>query len=357
MNDTCTCTPQHVSSFYPCEKSEHQYTKNCHCSTCREQERKEHMLKGKRLLVTGGSGTLGKEIIRRAHEEDWGCQITIFSRDVVKHFAIMRQYPGVQSVIGDVRDETTLLNAMAGKDIVIHGAAVKHIPVSEVHSIDTWEINVQGSMNVLRAAMYHGTPEVIGISTDKACHPANAYGASKYLMEKAFQEFARIEGLPTRFGLLRYGNVLESTGSVVEAWKRAVANGEPIKMTHPDMTRFYISPHNAVQIILDSIYAEVPSGHILVPQMKSLSLLQLAEFALSGMDYEIENIPIRPGEKMHETLVTVEELDYTEAVDKYFVIRPTTSFANDTNFVTEPFTSLSAMRLTGVELEELLRNE
>lgn len=314
------------------------------------------MLKGNKILVTGGSGTLGKEIIRRAHEEDWGCQITIFSRDVVKHFAIMRKYPDVQSVIGDVRDETTLLNAMAGKDIVIHGAAVKHIPVSEVHSIDTWEINVQGSMNVLRAAMYHGTPEVIGISTDKACHPANAYGASKYMMEKAFQEFARV-GLQTRFGLLRYGNVLESTGSVVEAWKRAVANGEPIKMTHPDMTRFYISPHNAVQIILDSIEAEVPSGCILVPRMKSLSLGELAEYALDGMEYEIEYIPIRPGEKMHETLVTVEELDHTDEADEYFVIRPTTSFANEENDVTEPFTSLNADRLTQEELEELLRNE
>jgi UDP-N-acetylglucosamine 4,6-dehydratase/5-epimerase len=255
-----------------------------------------------------------------------------------------------------VRDETTLLNAMAGKDIVIHAAAVKHIPVSEVHSIDTWEINVQGSMNVLRAAMYHGTPEVIGISTDKACHPANAYGASKYMMEKAFQEFARI-GLPTRFGLLRYGNVLESTGSVVEAWKRAVANGEPIKITHPDMTRFFISPHNAVQIILDSIEGEVPSGCILVPKMKSLRIGNLAAYALDGLEYTLEKTPIRPGEKMHETLVTVEELDYTDETDEYFIIRPTTSQANEVNCQSEPFTSLNAEHLTQEELEELLRNE
>jgi len=162
--------------------------------------------------------------------------------------------------------------------------------------------------------------------------------------------------------LLRYGNVLESTGSVVEAWKRSVANGEPIKFTHPDMTRFYISPHNAVQIILDSIEAKVPSGRILVPVMKSLSLGRLAAYSLYGMDWTSEQIPIRPGEKMHETLVTLEELDYTEEIGEYFVIRPTTEPSNTVIDVRnphdeEPFTSQNAERLTKEELVELLANE
>jgi UDP-N-acetylglucosamine 4,6-dehydratase/5-epimerase len=312
------------------------------------------MFSGKKILITGGAGTLGKEIIRRAHEKKSGSQITILSRDVFKHHAVKRVYPYVQSIVGDIGDAVTVYNAMAGKDIVIHAAATKVIPDSEWNSFDTIEVNVMGSLNVLQAAAYHSTPQVIGISTDKACHPANAYGSTKHLMEKLFQEFSRY-GYPTRFGLVRYGNVLESNGSVIEAWKRLLSAGHPIRITDPSMTRFWISPKQAVQIILDSIEGNVPSGRVLIPKMKSLSVGKLAEYTLDG-GYESETIPLRPGEKLHETLLTVEECDYAEQTDDYFVLRPMTEGMVDEP-VFAPYTSDTSPELTKDELMELLKNE
>lgn len=311
------------------------------------------MFTGQKILITGGGGTLGREIIRRASENEWDCHITIFSRDVFKHHAVRRMYPHVHSIVGDIGNAVTVYNAMAGKDIVIHAAATKVIPDSEWHSIDTFEVNVSGSVNVLQAAAYHGTPQVIGISTDKACHPANAYGSTKHLMEKAFQEFSRY-GYPTRFGLVRYGNVLESNGSVIEAWKRLIVAGQPIRITDPQMTRFWISPKQAVQIILDSIAGNIPSGHILIPKMKALSVEKLAKYTLD--DYETEPIPMRPGEKLHETLLTVEECDYAKQTDDYFVLRPMTDGMVETP-IFAPYTSDTAPELTEQELAELLRNE
>src|SRR3990167_4833670 len=126
-------------------------------------------IEGKKILITGGAGTLGRAIIKRSTEENWDCGITIFSRDAIKHAKIRAEFPLVQSVIGDIRDPNTLYNVMTGKDIVIHAAAVKHIPVSEINSIDTSAVNVQGSLNVCAAAAQLGTPHVLGISTDKAC--------------------------------------------------------------------------------------------------------------------------------------------------------------------------------------------
>lgn len=281
------------------------------------------MLEGK-ILITGGAGTLGRAIIKRATEENWPCQITIFSTDAIKHAHVRAQYPHVQSVIGDIRSYDAVYNAMAGKDIVIHGAAVKHIPVSEYNSVDTYEINVEGSRNVAMAAIQHQTPHVLGISTDKACHPANAYGATKMLMEKIFQEYARL-GFATQFHLVRYGNVLESTGSVVQIWKKAIEDHQPLKMTNPEMTRFWLSPNQAVSLVLKSM--ELENGHIYVAKMPALSIRKLAEY---GIDYgpleemPIEIIPLRPGEKFHETLLTVEEIPYAIEHDEFFDLRPST---------------------------------
>lgn len=310
------------------------------------------MLSGK-ILITGGAGTLGREIIRRATENQWDCDITILSTDAVKHFYVKSLWPQVHSVIGDIRDSTTVYNAMAGKDIVIHAAAVKHIPDSEWNSIDTFQINVEGSLNICNAALQHGTPHVLGISTDKVCHPANAYGATKYLMEKTFQEFSRL-GLPTQFHLVRYGNVLESTASVIEVWKKAVLEGKPIKVTDPRMTRFYISPKQAVDLVVAAM--ELESGNILIPKMKSLSVAKLAEYTLE--EYEVQEVPIRPGEKMHETLLTIEECRNVLPKDGSFILHPTTSgFVNPYHIGMSPYTSENAEELTREELATLLANE
>lgn len=305
------------------------------------------MLQGK-VLITGGAGYLGRAILKRAHEEKWDAQFTVFSTDAMKHHFVKSLYPDVHSVIGDIRDYTTLHNAMTGKDIVIHAAAVKHIPDSEYHSIDTYAVNVEGSLNVALAAQVLNTPHVLAISTDKACHPANAYGASKYLMEKTWQEFSRL-GLPTQYHLVRYGNVIESTGSVVEVWKKQVERGEPIKITDPNMTRFWLSPSTAVQYVLDALTGD--SGDIYIPKMPSLSIGKLAEYTL-GEGYKWEKVPLRPGEKTHEMLLTEEEGHYAFGLHSFYTLCPTTFTRSEDGLA--PYSSDIAPQLTKEQLMELL---
>ena len=317
----------------------------------------------KSILITGGCGTLGRAILKRATDEKWGCKITVFSRDAMKHLAVKKMFPHVDSVIGDIRDATTLYNVMAGKDVVVHAAAVKHIPVSEKNSIDTYQVNVEGSLNVAQAAIQHNVKHVLGISTDKACHAANAYGSTKYLLEKIFQEFSRLN-LSTQFHLVRYGNVLESTGSVIEVWKNQITRGEPIKITDLEMTRFYISPSQAVDLVLSAL--ETPSGQIFIPKMKALSIKKLAEYTVADViDIPVEIVPIRPGEKKHETLLTLEEGWYASDCAEfgefkplhsdYFILKPTTSERYPDPI--SPYTSDIADQLTKDELTDLLNDD
>lgn len=311
-----------------------------------------NQLQGK-ILITGGAGTLGRAIIQRAWDEKWDCQITIFSTDAVKHAKVRKLYPQVQSVIGDIRQYDTLYAAMTGKDVVIHAAAVKEIPTSEYSSIDTFQINVEGSLNVAMAAAVLHTPDVLAISTDKACHAANAYGASKYMMEKVWQEYSRLD-LPTEYHLVRYGNVIESTASVLEAWKRAVEANEPVKITRKDMTRFWLSPNQAVDYVINSL--QFPSGHIYIPLMPALSIGKLFEYTLGEYD-NIQYIPLRPGEKIHETLLTRDEAPQSSIgpYSGYFILPPTT-FSTFPDLPREkPYTSDTARELSKEELEELLR--
>lgn len=313
-------------------------------------------LRGK-VLITGGAGTLGRAIIKRATDEDWNCQITIFSTDAVKHARVKAMFPQVQSIIGDIRQFDTLYAAMTGKDVVIHAAADKIIPDAEYHSINTFQVNVEGSINVALAAGQLGIPDVLAISTDKACHPANAYGASKYMMEKVWQEYSRY-GWPTKYHLVRYGNVIESTASVVEVWKRAAANGEAVKVTSPKMTRFWLSPSQAVQYVLDALRCD--TGLIYIPKMPALSIGKLLEYTVGKKYHNVEIVPLRPGEKMHETLVTQEELDFEVSANwendlKHFVVSPTTYSRMNWSEEHHPYTSDTARELTREELEELLK--
>ncbi len=329
------------------------------------------MLKAANIFVTGGAGTLGRAIARRRKEEGWTGKLTVYSTSNLNHQVMRKDHPDVQYVQGDIRNHETLYNAMVGHDVVIHAAAVKVIPESEYWSIDTFDVNVTGSLNVFQCAVRANVAHVLAISTDKACHPANAYGATKLLMEKAAQEYSRVPGIETEFHLVRYGNVLESNGSVVEAWKKAVAAGEPIKMTDPKMTRFWLSPRQAVDYVEEALL--IKPGIIYVPKMPALKIGLLAAFTLgagnnySGVDFEGSEgsidairIPLRPGEKMHETLVTVEEMNYTYPgfpKAEHYVIHPSTvdylpDLSNE--LVEKPYSSDMARELTKEELLELL---
>ena len=309
-------------------------------------------LQNKSIFITGGAGTLGRELIRRIYEKGYDSRITIFSTDTLKHSVIKRMYPGVHCVVGDVREPVTVYNAMAGHDVVIHAAAVKHIPVSEENSIDTYQINVEGSINVANAAIHHGIEHVVGISTDKVCHAANAYGATKYLMEKIWQEYSRLP-IDTKFHLVRYGNVLESTASVIEIWKEQIRRGEPIVVTNPFMTRFWLSPAQAAELV--EIAMTLESGNILIPKMKSLSIQELIDFTVGEPPFGIKRVALRAGEKIHETLLTIEETEYATESDNFYILRPTTTVSEFQGI--QPLDSNNAPRLTENELMELLEND
>lgn len=301
------------------------------------------------LFVTGGAGTLGRAIARRRKQDGWTGKLTVYSTDNHKHERMRTEYPDVNFVQGDIRSYTTLYNSMVGHDVVIHAGAVKVIPDSELWSMDTFDVNVVGSMNVCAAAVQARVAHVAGISTDKACHAANAYGATKYLMEKVFQEYARL-GLGPQYHLVRYGNVLESNGSVIEAWRKAIERGEKIKITNPEMTRFWLSPSQAVEYVIQSLLFD--SGMIFIPKMPALSIGELAKMTVG--DHDAILIPTRAGEKKHETLLTLEEGWYASDIINSFILRSTVTPRNDVEIT--PYTSDIASKLTLEELETLLND-
>ena len=311
------------------------------------------MIEALNVICLGGAGTFGHALARRRKLDGWTGKMTIYSTDSIKHEKMRREYPDINFVQGDIRNPDTLFNAMVGHDVVIHAAAVKVIPTSEFYSIDTFDVNVNGSQCVCSTAIRAHIKHVLAISTDKAAHPANAYGASKYLMEKLVQEYSR-QDFETQFHLVRFGNVLESNGSVIEAWRKAVQRGEPIKMTDPEMTRFFLSPRQAVQYAIDAL--ELQPGHIFIPLLPSLSIGKLAEYIVG--DVEIEEVPLRPGEKIHESLLTFEEIWYCERsygkLGEARDLRPTTTKRNDTPYL--PLISNTVLELTHDELIELLDN-
>jgi len=320
------------------------------------------MINTDNIFVTGGAGTLGKAIAQRRKDEGWTGKLTVYSTDAGKHNALRREFPDVICIQGDIRNGDMLRLAMVGHEIVIHAAAVKFIPDSEYASIDTIDVNVYGSEVVCEAARAAGVRHVLGISTDKACHPANAYGASKMLMEKVFQEHARYGG-ETIFNLVRYGNVLESRGSVIEAWKKAMERGEKINLTDENMTRFWLSPSQAVDYVVESL--KLPSGRIYIPKMPGLSIGKLLDYTMldvaGGWGGWVNHIPMRPGEKLHEMLLTPEETEFAEVYPSvggrpaFFVLHPSTDKRFEVDDPPLTYTSDIARELTPEELEELLK--
>jgi UDP-N-acetylglucosamine 4,6-dehydratase len=308
------------------------------------------LLEKSNILITGGAGTLGHALAARRKKEGWTGRLTVYSTDTLKHEKMRHEFPDIQFVQGDIRTGETLYNAMVGHDVVIHAAAVKVIPASEYNSIDTFDVNVNGSRNVCMCAITANIKHVLGISTDKACHPANAYGASKLMMEKIFQEYAR-QSFETEFHLVRYGNVLESNGSVINAWRNSIEIGEPIKVTNPKMTRFWLSPNQAVDCLTEAF--NVPSGWIYIPKLPALSIGKLVAYTI-GEDHPWVEIPLRPGEKIHETLLTIEEGFQTVSIQNYYLLGPST-FPQVKDAI-PPFSSDTAEELLQTELIPLLAN-
>lgn len=262
------------------------------------------MLTG-RVLVTGGAGFLGRGIYRRARREQWPASFSVISRDDAKHAALQARYPEVECVLGDVARMSVehLADLFRGYDLIIHAAASKYVDRAELAAQETVQVNVVGSINVVQAAIRARVPQVIGISTDKAVLPVNVYGMTKAIMERVFQEAGAAE-YPTHFKVCRYGNVIGSTGSVIPMWRKLIAEGKQIKVTDPEMTRYWMSVDQAVEVI-DHTVNYASNGQLVIPQPRAMRMGDLVSALLGGdwLPGGIDIVGLRPGEKIHESLL------------------------------------------------------
>ena len=279
-------------------------------------------LNDKTVLVTGGTGSFGKkfvEVALRAHNPK---RIIIFSRDELKQHDMRTQFPDprLSFFLGDVRDRDRLYRAFqANVDLVIHAAALKQVPACEYNPFEAVKTNVLGAQNIIDAAIDCGVPRVIALSSDKAVNPINLYGATKLCAEKLFTQGNSYAGRrETRFSSVRYGNVVGSRGSVIPVFLKQKPSGT-ITVTDKRMTRFWITLEQGVEFVIRCIGA-MKGGEVFVPRIPSMSLMDLAK-ALAP-ECKIRLTGIRPGEKLHETLVSVDEARHTVAFEDMFVIEP-----------------------------------
>jgi UDP-N-acetylglucosamine 4,6-dehydratase len=281
------------------------------------------------IFVTGGTGSFGKYFVREVLKDN-PKKIIIFSRDEDKQYSMQFEYRKndgkIEFVIGDVRSKESLREAVrgAGIDIFVHAAALKQIPSTEYNIIEAVKTNVLGAQNVTEVSIEEGIPKVIGITTDKVVEPVNAYGMTKALQEKIFiLANKKARSGKTRFACVRYGNVVNSRGSVIPLFKKQIESGGPVTVTHSDMTRFILTLEGAISLVKTAIL-KMKGGEVFVPKIKPLKITDLAETMITFMksNVKMKVIGIRPGEKIHETLISASEWAYTSDLGKFYIIAP-----------------------------------
>jgi len=293
---------------------------------------------GKTLLITGGTGTFGNAVLRRFLNTDIG-EIRIFSRDEKKQDDMRKLYKNdkIKFYIGDVRDLQSVRNVMPGVDFVFHAAALKQVPSCEFFPLEAVKTNVIGTDNVLTAAIEFGVKKVVCLSTDKAPYPVNAMGMTKALMEKVVQAKSRtVPPDKTTMCITRYGNVMASRGSVIPLFVHQIKTGQPLTVTHPEMTRFLMSIDEAVDLVLYAM-ENGKSGDILVQKAPAARVGDLAQAIkeLFEADNEIKIIGIRHGERMHEILLTKEERTIAEDLGNFFRVPADTRDLNYDKYFVE----------------------
>ena len=283
------------------------------------------MFDGKKVLITGGTGSLGIALTRKLLETDVEI-IRIYSRNESKQVEMQTKMtdPRLRFLIGDVRDLERLTRAVEDVDIVIHAAALKHVPIVEYNPFEAIKTNVLGSQNVIDACLRENVETVICVGTDKAVSPLNTYGATKHLMEKLFvtaSNYVNPVRYKTKFLAVRYGNVLGSSNSVIPKFIEQIQSGKNITITDPNMTRFTITMDQAVNLILTAI-KKGHGGEIFIPKLKAYNLDTLKNAILDILQKSVktEKIPVRQGEKFHESLINSEELRNTFEIDNLYVI-------------------------------------
>ena len=276
-------------------------------------------LNGKSVLITGGTGSFGKAFVRKILKDDEVAKLVVFSRDELKQFEMAEKInsPKLRYFLGDVRDYQRLLRATDGIDVIVHAAAMKQIPASEYNPMEAIKTNVIGAENIVNASIENGIQRVVALSTDKAANPANLYGATKLCSDKLMIAGNVLAGArPTRFSAVRYGNVLGSRGSVIPFFLDKAKTGS-IPITDERMTRFWLTIQEGVQFVLDS-FERMHGGEIFVPKIPSFKVTDVARVVCPGIPTHV--VGIRPGEKLHEVMITEDDAHSTYEFEKYFAI-------------------------------------
>jgi UDP-N-acetylglucosamine 4,6-dehydratase len=283
------------------------------------------MLNNKVILITGGTGSLGKALTAHIFKNHSNIKkLIILSRDEQKQFQMAQEFsqlnfPKIRFLLGDVRDEQRLVRAFQGVDVVIHAAAMKHVHLAEYNPDECIKTNIGGAQNVIHAALQTNVTNVVALSTDKACAPINLYGATKLTSDKLFVAANNIKGSnPIKFSVVRYGNVMGSNGSVIPFFINKRKDGK-LPITDPAMTRFNISLQGGVDMVMHAI-KHAWGGEIFIPKIPSYRITDLAKAVAPHCEQEI--IGIRPGEKIHEEMITASDSFYTYDLGKYFTILP-----------------------------------
>ncbi len=279
-------------------------------------------LAGKSVLVTGGTGSFGQRFVKKLLDETAAARIIVFSRDELKQSQMMMAFAEHQDrlrfFLGDIRDEARLQRAFHGVDVVVHAAALKQVPALEYNPFEAVQTNIIGTQNVINAAIDQGVERVLLISTDKAANPANLYGATKLCAERLCVAANNYSAGRTRFSAVRYGNVLGSRGSLISIIEKQRSTGE-ISLTHDAMTRFWITLDQGVNLVMMALENMV-GGETFIPKIPSMKVKDI--ITVIAPECRLKVTGIRPGEKMHEVLVTTEEARRTREFDKHYVILP-----------------------------------
>lgn len=296
------------------------------------------MFDNKSILITGGTGTFGKQCIKTILSRYNPKRLIVFSRDELKQYEMQQgeyNHKAMRYFLGDIRDEDRLVQAMQNVDYVFHAAALKQVPAAEYNPMEFIKTNINGTENVIKAAMRNEVTKVIVISTDKAVSPANLYGATKLVAEKLCVAANNMAGgHRTRFAVVRYGNVAGSRGSVIPLFRKLIAEGaKELPVTDPRMTRFWLTIQQGVDFALKSM-ERMQGGEIFVPKIPSLRITDLVEAMVPGMTVKV--IGIRPGEKLHEVLCPADGSHLTLEFDDHFVIKPTINFVVKVNYRLNP---------------------
>ncbi len=293
------------------------------------------MFNDKVILITGGTGSFGKQYVRAILERYQPRKLIIYSRDELKQFEMQQEFPQtcMRFFLGDVRDADRLIQAVNGVDFLIHAAALKQVPAAEYNPMECIKTNIHGAQNVIQAALANNVEKVIALSTDKAANPINLYGATKLVSDKLFVAANNVAGgHKTRFAVVRYGNVVGSRGSVVPFFRKQIESGcDFLPITDAAMTRFWITVQQGVDFVLKN-FARMHGGEIFVPKIPSVRVVDLAHAMAPNLPHRL--VGIRPGEKLHEIMCPADDSHLTLEFADHYVIKPTIQFSGVVEFST-----------------------